>query len=531
MQDMVFVRSRVSRRLGLGLLVLCASVPAFAAPAGARTAPARASRQPNIILFQTDDQALSQFNGTSMPEVTKYLADKGTQFDHAYLTTPLCCPSRATLLTGQYGHNNGVLRNLYPLLKDQGSVLPVWLRRAGYVTAHVGKFLNAYHPHLNPLAPAPGWTQWHTLLNPGHYYDYDLSVNGRRVHYGENPSDYSTRVFDRTGLQLVDRYLPDARPLYLQMDEVAPHVSMNAHPSSRFGCSPIPDPLDLGLFSDATLPGPPSFDEPDMSDKPSFMRTLPPFTNAQVGVMTRRYRCGLAALRAVDRSVGGIVREVQRLGELGQTVFIFYTDNGVFYGEHRVPSGKQNPYEEAASTPLVMRVPGRYLSGNAAVGHVSEPVANIDFAPTILDLAHAQPCRGVGGCRTMDGRSLTPLIAGRTPVWAANRPIGVEINVGFSKEVHGICQYSGVRADGQVLIHYVSAKDPGSAGCISDHEWERYDLTNDPFELENLCFGGTHANCPQDQSERRLEGLVKRIGNCAGVAGRDPRTGNRPYCG
>ena len=513
----------------LGLLALCATV-SRATDSWAADHPGGMGGRPNIVVVQTDDQAVSQFRRAVMPKTTRLLAAPGTRFDHAYLTTPECCPSRAAMLTGQYGHNNGVLANSYSLLNDKGNVLPVWLRRAGYVTAHIGKFLNAYHLHRKPLAPAPGWTEWHTLVRPGRYYDYDLSVNGRRVHHGNSPDDYSTRVFNRTAIRLVHRYVPGRRPLYLQLDEVAPHVERGT-PLPPPQCNPIPDPRDAGLFTEASLPHPPSFDESDMSDKPSFMRALEPFSKRELSFMTRNYRCGLAALRGVDRSVGNIVHEIKRLGELGRTVFIFYSDNGMFFGEHRIPLGKLNPYEEAMSTPLVMRVPPRYLHGRSAVAHVREPVANIDLAPTILHLAHATPCRREHDCRTMDGRALTGLISGRRPGWAADRPIGLEIDLANGSATHRACQYTGVRADGQVLIDYLRVEDPASGACVPDNEWERYDLTRDPFELHNLCFGGDRGSCPQNASEAELRALLRRISDCAGIAGRDPRTGDRPYCG
>ena len=131
----------------------------------------------------------------------------------------------------------------------------------------------------------------------------------------------------------------------------------------------------------------------------------------------------------------------------------------------------------------------------------------------------------------MDGRSLTPLISGSTPAWAMDRPIGVEINLPAGVSKHPACEYNGVRADGQILINYLRAKAPGSDGCVPDNEWERYDLTIDPFELRNLCFGGDHTNCPQDQSGQELQSLLTRIRHCAGIAGRDPQTEGRPYCG
>jgi arylsulfatase A-like enzyme len=126
----------------------------LAAPHAGGTSPRRGAPAPNIVLVMTDDQALSQVGPEYMPTVTRLLAGQGTTFENAFLTTPLCCPSRAGLLTGQYGHNNGVLTSSYGYLRDKGNVLPVWLRRAGYVTAHVGKFLNRYHQRDRQAAVA-----------------------------------------------------------------------------------------------------------------------------------------------------------------------------------------------------------------------------------------------------------------------------------------------------------------------------------------------------------------------------------------
>ena len=514
------MRSRLALvALGLAVLAIPSSALAAQRPHG------RAGKQPNIVLIQTDDQALTQFNKRVMPNVTKLLANRGTVFDQAYLTTPECCPSRAGLITGQYGHNNGVLRNAYSLLRHKANVLPVWLKRAGYVTAHIGKFLNPYEH----LTPAPGWSEWHTLLKAGRYYDYDLSVNGKHVHHGERPKDYATRVFTRTAVRLIHRYVPHRRPLYLQVDEVAPHVQRGGHGESS--CNPVPDPRDDGKFSNAPLPHPPSFDEPDMSDKPQFMRQIPSLTNDQIKHLTRNWRCGLAALLSVDRGVGRIYDAIKRAGELRRTVFIFYTDNGVFFGEHRLAIGKLNPYEEAVSTPLVMRVPGRYVGGRA-VSRVSAPVAQIDFAPTMLHLAHAKPCRAAGRCRIMDGRSLTPLIGGEKRGWTKNRPIGMEINLGHGSAQHlAACEYSGVHLGNKTLVKYRRVQKPGSNDCVADREWESYNVGSDPFQLRNLCFGGDPHSCPDSSSQRQLRKQVKRIRHCAGIAGRDPRTRGRPYCG
>jgi arylsulfatase A-like enzyme len=350
------------------------------------------------------------------------------------------------------------------------------------------------------------------------------------VHHGDQPQDYVTRVFTRTAVRLIRHHVAHRRPLYLQLDEVAPHVQRGGH-SETPDCNPVPDPRDAGRFQNTPLPDPPSFNEGDMNDKPNFMRRISPLTDDQVKRMTRNFRCGLAALRSVDRGVARVYDAIKRSGELDRTVFIFYTDNGVFYGEHRLATGKLNPYEEALSTPLVMRVPGRYVKGRA-VSRVSAPVANIDLAPTILRLAHGRPCRHRGRCRIMDGRSLTPLIAGEGRGWAKDRPIGMEIDLGHGSAQHlAACEYTGVHVGNKTLVKYRRVQKPGTNDCVANREWEEYNLGSDPFQLHNLCFGGDPHSCPNSASHRRLRKEVRRIRRCAGVPGRDPRSGGRPYCG
>jgi len=505
---------------GLGLATPSQSLQGQAAAAASRKPPA-----PNIVLVMTDDQALSQVGARYMPKVTKLLQNQGTAFENAFLTTPLCCPSRAALLTGQYGHNNGVLTNSYRFLHRKRNVLPVWLHRAGYATAHVGRFLNRYQHGIHRTAVAPGWDEWYTQLDTsqGHYYDWDLSKNGKKIHYGDKPGDYAPRVFERSAVRLTRRFVPRHKPLYLEVDEIAPHPRLHGKGT---GCGPVPDPRDLGKFADVKLPRPPSLNEADMSDKPSFMANEPLLTQHDIHRMTRHYRCGLASLQEVDRTVGHLYREFKHLGELSRTVFIFYTDNGVFFGEHRIGGGKLYPFEEADRTPLYIRLPARYRNGHVA--QVSQPVANIDFAPTILRLAHAKPCRSPGHCRVMDGRNLLPLLRGKSPAWAAERPLGVELHVAYANRRHAVCVYAGVRLPGVVFVRHTRATHRKGGRCVKDVERERYNLDQDPYELHNLCFGGR--GCPNDREQRRLRRLLVRIRHCSGIRGRDRKPRNGGYC-
>jgi N-acetylglucosamine-6-sulfatase len=510
----------------LPALVLVA-VAAFPAAAAGGT------KQPNIVVITTDDQTLASLSGATMPSTLESIGAGGTRFTNAVVTTPLCCPSRATLLTGQYAHNHGTLSNNpgYEDLRDKRNTLPVWLHRAGYVTAHVGKYLNGYRAAADrPRDVAPGWDQWHTVLDPRkyvRYYGYKLAVNGELTRVGSKPRDYITRVINRRAAKMVRRYAPKRSPLYLQVDHRAPHTEEGVDSGPPCGGLVPPDPRDATAFRDEELPRPASFDEQDVSDKPSFIRELPRLAPSTMAAIAERYRCGLASLLAVDRGVAKLVGALRRAHELDDTVLMFTSDNGFFYGEHRIPEQKTRPYEEALRVPLLIRVPDRYLGGDTAAPEVSEPVANIDLAPTILDLAGAEPCRRRKSCRVMDGRSLLGLIRG-TAAWPEDRAIAIEFDAGERARPTLVCRYEGVRVAGHVYVRHTAAADPLSGECQPIQETEHYDLVADPFQLDNLF--PADPGSPEAAIEDTLDARLERLRDCEGIPGRDPVSVRHEYC-
>jgi N-acetylglucosamine-6-sulfatase len=512
-------------------VVAWAAVIALAVVAGSAEGapPATAAVQdPNIVVIQTDDQAFATLSARTMPNVVQLVGREGTTFTDNIVTTPLCCPSRASLLTGQYAHNHGTRSNHpgYGSLKDPGNVLPVWLRRAGYVTAHVGKFLNGYGDAVpDPYQVAPGWNEWHTwFAAQGKYYDYDLSVNGRRIHFGKRNDDYVTRVLNRKAVNLINRYVPHSRPLYLQVDQFAPHLG---HPDRTGRCpnAPVPDQVDKGLFLNQPLPRPASFNEADTSDKPSFMQRRKPLSGSEVNAIQARYRCALASLRAVDRGVGQIYQALQDAGELQNTVIIFTADNGFFYGEHRISAGKLLPYEEALRVPLLIRVPPQLNGGAAPVAQAGQAVGNIDLAPTVLDFAGAAACSSATGCRVMDGRSLRGLIRGDLAGWPQERGVLVEFdNERGQASPASTCAYEGIRVRARTHVKHTSV--PNSSGvCQPANQREHYHLTPDPFQLQNLV--GTTAD---QQTQEELASRLADLRACAGIAGRDPLPASGQFC-
>jgi N-acetylglucosamine-6-sulfatase len=526
------MRAKIRNKLSLGLLAV-----ALVAAAGGVLAPA-ASARPNIVVIQADDQTYSQFTPEVMPRTYKLLVDHGTSFSDYMVTTALCCPSRASLFTGQYGHNNGVLNNGnagmggYPALIDKGNVLPVWLQQAGYNTIHVGKFMNSYQKAVtDPATVAPGWTDWQTLFSgEGKYYDYDMSANGQAVHKGTANRDYVTRVLTRKAIQAVRQYTPERQPFYLQVDQRAPHIARGNRPGRCGGGSrnPEPDPKDMDEFRKAPLPKKRSFDEPNMSDKPPFLQDTPTLTFHDIKLIKRHWSCALASLVGVDRSVARVFNAVKKAGELRKTVFIYISDNGQFYGEHRLQDGKVLPYEEALHEPLAIRIPKRFRDGASPVASSTKPVANIDLAPTILDLAKGQPCPPEGACRTMDGRSLMPLLTG-SGSWPKDRGLLTEFKVTRTR-AYPTCEFAGIRTKSNLYVEHYAIADRGTNQCVSTFQVERYKLKTDPLELENVCFGGLPGSCPVTPEQAELERRLQLLRHCAGIQGRDQQVDGRPYC-
>lgn len=516
-------------RRGSNLKVVRPLHPFFAALLAAcalpaATAAAETKQAPNVIVVVTDDQAPGTFTPQVMPITERLVAAPGASFTTAANATPLCCPSRASFLSGQFGHNNGVLWNApgYRALEDKSNTLPVWMKRAGYLTAHVGKYLNAYaYAQDDRGAVAPGWMQWHTFIDPNSYYAAPFANNGQIGHTGVRPRDYTTSVINRTAVRMIDRFVPRRRPLFMVVDQFAPHRS--GGPSLVERCAaPGPEPAlaDGTAFAAAQLPRPPSFDEPDVSDKPSFIRARPTLDPSHLAALERTYRCTLAALQEVDRGVGEIWRALGAAGERRQTALIFTSDNGLYFGEHRLSYEKIVPYRESLEVPLAMRLPASTKPRPEPGIKVPELVANVDLTATILDLAGASPCRARGRCRTLDGRSLLGLAAARPGGWPEDRAIPLELDTGGRPaDANSSCAYRGMRTAARIYLHHSAVAD-GTGECSPVDETEAYDLAADPFQLNNLAATPAPLEAARARSLRR----------CAGIEGRDRRHDGRPFC-
>jgi arylsulfatase A-like enzyme len=489
--------------------------------------------QPNFVVIMADDMNRPQFNRRYMRRTRKLIADPGTEFTNYYDATPLCCPSRAAMLTGQYGHNNGVLSNVpgYGTLEQPEDMLPAWLQLAGYQTALVGKWMNGYEKTvaLHEEVP-PGWDKWHGLVGAHGYYRFKASNNGNKDKYR---GTYITDWIGDTSIDLIGKLAPEEDPFYLQVNEFAPHVeSFRYESKGHCGGEAVPAPQDLRRFEGLGLPNTPSVNEKDVADKPVFVSGKEELSREELDELALRYECRLGAVRSMDRSIGKIMAALEESGELDETVVVFVSDNGTFHGEHRLPGGKGLAYEEAAHMPLAMLVPERYRGGNPVVPAIDQPTANIDLVPTLVDLAGAPTCSSLEACRVMDGRTLTGLLAGDESGWPAERPILQELTLNVDAVDVGrgaSCSFVGVRDGDWLYIQHESVPDPVTGACTERTVIELYDRAGDPYELRNLAAPGNGDHVSQAELER-LAQLTAELRDCAGIEGRDPEPASGHYC-
>ncbi len=487
-------------------------------PRPERVSPAQAAKHPNVIFIYTDDQNVYDFKRKFMPRTFRLLRDPGTNFSDFIVATPLCCPSRATYMSGDYPHNDGVFSNPsgYRNLTGKFNTLPVWMHNAGYRTAWIGKYLQGYDQYVDhPFRqPAPGIDDWHATFEP-RYYDYDIAEGGEKVHKGTRSRDYYTTVVTKIATDLVADAAKGRRPLFLTLNNLAPHHGFGK--GGRCKDTVPPAPRDVGRGKHGKVPRTPNFDEADTSDKPREVVPYPPLKRSRIEKLDLVAGCRQASLAAVDRGIAAIYRAVKKAGELNDTVFMFTSDNGIEQGQHRI-GGKNVPYEEGLLQPLVIRGGKRALGGRQ-VGDVGELTANIDLAPTILELGGAKPCARPGNCRTLDGASLLPLIRGRQPrtPFGPDREVLVEGGKGGTD-----CGYAGIRAPG--LMFMTHDKLSGGGDCARNVAEELYDLDGsltgnpDPYELDNLLSPVTpgHDDPKVKAEAKRLRARLGELQDCSG---------------
>lgn len=523
-------RGRIA--VALALCLLLASL-VIAGLQRAEAAGPSALQKPSFVVIQIDDATLDQLYASlnvggvevqAMPYSLSLIANRGITFNRYYVPYPLCCPSRVSLLTGRYSHNNNVRGNVPPNggftgFKARGAYthnLATWLQGAGYRTIHVGKFLNGYgdEPFDEGKDVPPGWSAWHSVLraDTNHsFYGYTLNNNGslegpygdpgswetreygERDDFGcpsaplnEKPCFYETDRFNTIAWEELTQTSPE-QPFYLQMDYTAPHGDF------RRPAGPEPATRHYNTFAGAPYPHDRSegFNEGNVNDKPRFIREAPYLSLQEIHTYRVYYQKALESLRSIDEGVKTIVDTLGGLQRLRNTYIIFTSDNGFFYGEHRLTGGKFIAYEPATHLPLLIRGPG--IKPGTATGELA---ANIDIAPTVLELA------GVKADKSIDGRSLVPYM--RDSALRSRRPILFESFV-ETNDVEANGEPTAQRAVKELKRRPANRKDGAGASIVAppkdyegvrlgpykyiewpDGEKELYDITKDPNELNNV---------------------------------------------
>jgi arylsulfatase A-like enzyme len=520
------VPTAIRRRATLAALVLvavaAATLPLTNRRAGAAT-PGDGHRHPNILFVLADDLDLAEMH--YLPHVQALIGRAGTTFDQYLVSNSLCCPSRTTTLRGQYSHNTGVWSNG----GDNGGferahangleqdTIATRLRHAGYTTQLAGKYLNGYPNGAAPDDVPPGWDDWASAVfgNPYSEYRYVLNENQTYHVYRHRPRDYGTTVYTHLTDQFIRRAAKAHRPFFSYLAVYAPH-----QPAT-------PAPQDLHKFPAAIAPRTPSFDQADVSRSPSYVRDLPEFSQEETQAIDAVYRRRIRSLQAVDRGVAHLVKTLRATKQLDNTYVVFASDNGFHVGQHRMPAGKQTPYETDVHVPLMVRGPG--VQANA---HVTRLAGNTDLAPTF---------EAMGGVRSpsfTDGRSLLPLLRGDPPGhWRRSYLVEHRVETGVTRPARTmppkgstleppdpdqagkdgrprhreirdamllnrgaeIPDYDGVRTERYTYVQYTNG------------ERELYDLRHDPDEVHNLA--GT-----RPAVERGLAERVAELRSCAARA-------------
>ena len=454
---------RRGRRLwSLGLLA--ASACALAAVPGMQvTATGQVAGRPNILVIVTDDQRIQTMS--VLPRTSSWFRDGGTAFPNAFVTTPLCCPSRASIFTGEYAHNHGITVNPegFPVLNHDLTIEKA-LHDAGYATAIDGKFLNSWD-----ITQAPPYFDRYALQVGYGYRDPSLNVDGT---VAPVPGFATDVIGDLARGTLADFETNDAQPWFLYVAPIAPHRPYGV--AGRYQDAPV------GRWK-----GNPAVFEQDRSDKPPFVRQQ----SATLAEGRSIHDQQLRSLMAVDDVVDGLFTDLQALGE-ENTIAIFVSDNGYLWGEHGVNEAKRLPYLQSVQVPLFLQWPGHVAAG-AADGRL---VANIDIAPTLLDAAGLAP-----DTLPVDGMSLLQPTVRKNLLLEYRQSPDAPAFPSWDAMISRHREYVEWLADDATTVIFQ----------------EYYDLRDDPWQLENVLADGITGNEP---SLATAKTALARLRACAGAA-------------
>jgi N-acetylglucosamine-6-sulfatase len=485
------------------------AAPSTAGPSGLSPSVTTAQRRPNIVMVLTDD--LSSNLVKYMPHV-RAMKRAGMTFANYTVTNSLCCPSRSSILTGDYPHNTGVFANQGPdggfgafeLNGDEQHTFALALQNSGYRTAMMGKYLNGYSPtavsgYANakqvgwPGAPAtggnyvaPGWTTWAVQGNGYSEFNYDLNLNHRILYFGNAPADYGVHTLDRLGQGFIANSADTDQPFMLELATFAPHAPYT--PAYR----------DRDLFPKLKAPRTPAWDK-QPRHAPRWLARRPPLTRWQIARIDHQFRARVRAVQSVDRAIAHLREALRLAGQLSNTVFVFTSDNGLHLGEYGLTAGKLSAFDTDVRVPLVVTGPG------IAAGRVSHAVVqNVDLAPTFEQLA------GLPADPAADGASIVGLLHGhgaaRWPTLALVEHHGVDFTAYQNdpdrqpRTGGRVPTYNALRSAQFTYVHYQNGQR------------EYYDRRVDPYELNNIVHSLSPARI------HTLDRWLAALTSCSGSA-------------
>lgn len=481
-----------------GLLTPSAS-PVSAGPTSSLPDLGPGSR-PNIVLIMTDDMALSDLE--QMPRTRRLLGGRGMTFTEGLAPNPVCCPARASVLTGMESHNNGVWSNKAPHggygSLTEGTRLPEWLQEAGYRTAFLGKHLNNFTS--SSAEQERGWDVLDALVRGVYAYRSFTTWDNGRLHAVRR--GYVTDHLSRATGKAIRRFdRDDAAPFFLWAGHVAPHA---ARPRTCLAGDcwrlPIPASEDKGDFAGVTSPtrSLPSYNHKNGLDKPPFLRPLRRQSRHDID---DRHQRRIESLQSVDRSVAETVRQLRESAELRRTMLVFTSDHGYLLGQHRYV-GKRLPYEESLRVPLLVRAPG------VPPGATSDQLTtSVDLNRTIVELAGAESPHALDGVSMLPAlaggegaRSVTLLQSGATVAYE-----GDGSTLGGEPADHGWL-YRGYRDERYTYVRY-----PDPSGESTQTFEELYDRWVDPYQLSNKVGSDAY-----EEVLARARKRAQQLATCAG---------------
>ncbi|XP_035476643.1 N-acetylglucosamine-6-sulfatase [Scophthalmus maximus] len=478
-------------------------------------------RKPNVVLILTDDLDIALGGLNPLPKTKKLIGDAGISFRNAFVASPLCCPSRASILTGKYPHNHHVINNTLEgncsskawQKSEEAHTFPALLRdSAGYQTFFAGKYLNQYgHSDAGGVEHVPpGWNYWVGLEKNSKYYNYTLSINGKaKTHGADYSKDYLTDVLANMSLDFL-QVKSSFQPFFMMVSTPAPHSPWTAAPQYQ------------GSFNTTKAPRDPNFNVHGKDKHWLIRQAKTPMSNASVQFLDDAFRKRWRTLLSVDDLVEKIVKRLEVRGELDNTYIFFTSDNGYHMGQFSLPLDKRQLYEFDIRVPLMVRGP------NIKPNQTSQMlVANVDLGPTILDIA------GYNVNKTqMDGMSFLPVMEGKMNSSSWRTDILVEYEGEGSNVSDPACPLLGPGVsecfpdcvcEDSYNNTYACVRTVAPSANLQYCEFddnqvfvEVYNVTADPYQLTNIA-----ASIGQDFLEK-MNHRVMMLQSCSGQSCRTP---------